>query len=180
MIIDSPCQKCSGRSRIQKRERLQIKIPAGIRDGARLRISKKGDAGVYGGSSGDLYIVVHVEKDKRFYRSGKDLVTNVELTYPQLTLGAQIEIENIDDKKIAVRIPKATAVGEKIRVRNKGFKSLSGEDRGDLVVVVGCLIPKKSTEEERQLLIKYESELKKRMDKSKSDGLRGFFKRFLK
>ncbi|MBT3455524.1 molecular chaperone DnaJ [bacterium] len=176
--IPNPCPGCSGQSRIQKYDKFKVTIPAGIFDGAELRITGKGDAGIYGGSAGNLYLRVNVEEDKKFKRIDNDLVCTVMLTYPQLVLGCQIEIENIDETKETVKIPKGCPSGEKITIKSKGFSSLKGSSRGNLIIKTKCHIPKKLPTETKQLLKDYSEKIG--TDTTDSDSsITGFFKKFL-
>lgn len=175
-IITSPCSNCKGQSRVQKYEKLTVTIPAGIYHNAELRIVGKGDAGVFGGESGDLYITVAVEEDKTFQRRDNDLVTKLILTYPQLVLGCQIEIELIDGTKETIRVPKGCAVGKEIIVDGKGFSKLRGSGKGNLVIITGCDIPTKLNDEARAALLSYSEKLG---TQSSSGGISGFFKKFL-
>jgi molecular chaperone DnaJ len=177
-IISSPCGSCNGKSRIQEYTKFTVNIPAGIYDGAELRIAGKGDAGVYGGSSGDLFLKIHVIPDKKFRRVGDDLQCLIMLTYPQLVLGAQIEIENIDNTKINIKIPKGCPVGERIVTPGKGFATMRGSVRGNLVVVTQCHIPKKLPAEAKKLLTQYSDIIG--TDPNDNEGtIASFFKKFL-
>ncbi len=174
--ISSPCNECRGQSRIQKHERLSVSIPAGIFDQAELRLSGKGDAGVFGGQPGDLYLAVHVKPDNIFLRRDNDLVTTLTLTYPQLVLGCQIEIELLDSTKQEVKIPKGCPVGKEVIILGKGFKLLRGSGYGNLIIKTQCDIPSKISSDAKELLLKYSSNIE---DQQKSSGLSGFFKKFL-
>lgn len=176
--ILSPCPKCKGQSRIQKHNTLNVNIPAGIYDKAELRITGKGDAGVFGGSSGDLYLTIHVEQDKKFYRQGNDLITNLYLTYPQLVLGCQIEIESIDSTKEMIKIPKGCPVGQKIITPGKGFINLHGRGKGNFVIITKCDIPKKLNTETKEALLNFNKKLGEQKLNSEG-GISGFFKKFL-
>ncbi len=176
--IPSPCSGCNGQSRTQKYDKFTVTIPEGIFDDAELRIAGKGDAGVYGGSSGDLFIKVHVTEDKKFKRVGDDLVCHVLVTYPQLVLGSQIEIESIDGTKKPIKIPKGCPVGERILVAGQGFVNLRTKVRGNLVVITKCHVPKKLSTEAKDLLTKY-SELIGTEPSDESGSILGFFKKFL-
>jgi molecular chaperone DnaJ len=177
--IKNPCTSCKGQSRKQEFERFTVNIPAGIFDGAELRIAQKGDAGVYGGSSGDLYLKIKITQDKKFQRQSDDLVCHLMLTYPQLVLGCQMEIENIDGTKIAIKIPKGSAVGEKITIAGKGFAKLKGYGTGNLVIITQCHIPKKLTSEQKEAI----DLVAERLGTDTSDSQDGFitsiFKKFL-
>jgi len=176
--IKSPCTDCNGRSRIQKFDKFSITIPAGIFDNAELRISGKGDAGVYGGGTGDLFLKVHVTTDNQFKRINNDLVSNVMLTYPQLVLGSQIEIESIDGTKHTIKIPKGCAVGKEIILPGKGFKTLRGNTHGNLVIITQCHVPKKLSPEAKKNLTDYSAIIG--TDAQSQEGfIASFFKKFL-
>lgn len=173
--ISSPCGQCRGQSRLQKHEKLTITVPAGIYNAAELRLTGKGDAGVFGGSAGDLYLVVNVKSEDHFFRRNDDLVYNLMLTYPQLVLGCQVEIENIDGTKIAVKVPKGCAVGHEIIVPGKGFPQLRGKIRSNLIIQTQCHIPTKIDAETKAALLNYSEKL----EKSNEGGFSNFFKKFL-
>ncbi|MFC1842755.1 molecular chaperone DnaJ [Candidatus Dependentiae bacterium] len=177
-IIPDPCPSCSGQSRTQKYDKFTVNIPKGIFNGAELRISGKGDAGVYGGPSGDLFIQVNIMPDKKFYRVEDNLEVQVTLTYPQLVFGAQIEIENIDGNKVSLKIPKGCPVGEKLIIPGKGFEKLRGRGRGNLVVITQCHIPKK-LDKEAQSKLKAYTKLIGDTPPEDGGGIAGFFKKFL-
>jgi molecular chaperone DnaJ len=177
-IIKNPCEGCRGQSRVQKNDKFSINIPAGIYDGAELRLSGKGDAGVFGGSSGDLYLRVTILPDPVFSRRNDDLVMNLNLTYPQLVLGCQVEIVSIDESKETIKIPKATPVGKEVIIAGKGFEKLRGNGRGSLVVIANCDIPKKLTAEAKEALLNFSEKLGTQ-NTSTEGGVSGFFKKFL-
>jgi len=176
--IEHPCKTCKGQSRGQKREKLNINIPAGIYDKAELRIPNKGDAGVFGGSSGHLYVTIHIQPDEKFSRRDVDLVTQLNLSYPQLVLGCQVEIENIDGTKETIKIPKGCPVGKEIIVPGKGFNRLHNYGKGNLVIITQCNIPKTLNAETKKALLEYSEKLGEQ-DQTFQNGIRGFFKKFL-
>lgn len=176
--IPSPCKPCKGQSRIQKYDKFTVNIPAGIYDGAELRIAGKGDAGVYGGPAGDLFLKIHVMPDKKFKREDNDLVCSVMVTYPQLVFGSQVEIETIDGIKETIKIPKGCPVGEKILIAGKGFVNLRNKVRGNLVVITKCHVPKKISATAKDALTNYFNEIG--TDITDNEGsIFGFFKKFL-
>ncbi len=177
-IIPLPCKTCQGQSRVQKYDKFPLTIPKGIKDGTELRVSGKGDAGVFGGPAGDLYVTVRVQPDKKFYRAGDDLMSTVMLTYPQLVLGAQMEIESIDSTKHTIKIPKGTAVGTKITITGKGFKDARTNNTGNLVITTQCHIPTKLSSEAKDALVSY-SELIGTGVTDGDNSIIGFFKKFL-
>jgi len=176
--IASPCSSCKGQSRKQLYDKFSVNIPRGIYDGAELRIAGKGDAGVYGGPAGDLFIKILVQEDKKFKRVEDDLVAKVMLTYPQLVLGSQVEIESIDGTKETIKIPKGCPVGEKIVLAGKGFHKIRGNVRGNLVVITQCHIPKNLSADAKEKLMQY-SEIIGTNTSGNESSIVGFFKKFL-
>lgn len=176
--IPSPCSICKGQSRKQEYDKFNVTIPNGIFDNAELRISGKGDAGVYGGPAGDLFLKITVAKDKKFKRVQNDLVCSVMLTYPQLVLGSQVEIKSIDGTKHTIKIPKGCAVGQKITIPGKGFVQLSSKVRGNLIVVTQCYIPKKVSTEAKKALSEYSKIVGTNVNDSEGF-ITSFFKKFL-
>lgn len=177
-IITSPCTGCNGQCRTQKYDKFNVSVPQGIVDGAELRINGKGDAGIFGGEYGDLYIKVSVSQDKKFSRSGDDLVCSMLLTYPQLVLGCQIEIESIDGSKEVVKVPKGCGVGERIVIPGKGFCKLRSAVRGNMVIVTQCYIPKKLSSDAKEKLAEYSDAVGIETG-SEGGFISGLFKKFL-
>jgi len=174
--ITNPCPTCRGNSRVQKTENLTVNIPEGIFDGAELRLSGKGDAGIYGGPTGDLYLKVLVVENSKFYRKNNDLVTHITLSYPELVLGTQIEIENIDGNKEIIKINPGTPIGKEIMHPGKGFKNLRGHDKGNLIIIIQCDIPKKLDTETKKALQTYAEKL---VASQGSSGISSFFKKLI-
>ncbi len=178
VIIPHPCKTCKGQSRIQQYSSLTIDIPRGIFDGANLRNTGKGDAGVYGGHPGDLYIEIKVMPDKTFKRVGDDLECNITLTYPELVFGCQVEVTNIDDTKETIKIPKGCPVGERITIAGKGFYKIKSKSKGNWVIITKCDIPKKLSTKAEEKLKEYAQEIGTKSDNSEGS-ITGFFKKFL-
>ena len=149
--IDKKCSACDGTGTVNKQRTLDVKIPAGIMDGARLRMAGMGEAAPNGGEAGDFYIDVRIRPDKRFERIGNDLLMHTDLDFATLALGGEIEIETLDDKKLSVKIPNGTQVGEKLRVRGHGMPTGRG-GFGDLYIEIGIVIPKKLSEKQKKAL----------------------------
>ncbi|MBI2353147.1 molecular chaperone DnaJ [Candidatus Dependentiae bacterium] len=177
--IKNPCPNCKGQSRKQEFERFELKIPKGVFDGAELRLAGRGDAGVFGGKSGDLYIRIKVLSDSKFKRVDNDLICTLMLTYPQLVLGSQVEIEHIDNTKISLKIPKGCPSGEKLVIAGKGFEKIRGSGTGNLIIITQCHIPKKLNEKEKNLLQSYSDTLGTDVSDSKEGFITSFFKKFL-
>ena len=152
--IDKKCSACDGTGTVNKQRTLDVKIPAGIMDGARLRMAGMGEAAPNGGESGDFYIDIHIRPNKTFERIGNDLLMHKDLDFTTLALGGEIEIETIDDKKLSVKIPSGTQVGEKLRVRGHGMPTGRG-GFGDLYIEIGITIPKKLTEKQKKALSEF-------------------------
>lgn len=177
--IPNPCPECKGQSRIQKYDTIKVSIPKGIFDDAELRIPGKGDAGIFGGPPGDLYLHVKVMPDKKFKRVGDDIECNVMLTYPQFVFGSQIEVENIDKTKETVKIPKGWPVSEPIIISGKGFPNIKGRGRGNLVIIPKCNIPKKLSKDAQETLKNYSEEIGTTINSEEEGIIKSFFKKFL-
>lgn len=154
--IDKKCTQCDGAGVLRKTRTLDVKIPAGIEDGARLRLTGQGEAGQNGAPAGDFYLDVHIRPDKRFVRNGSDLITRVDIPFTTLALGGDIEVDTIDDKKLSVKVPAGTQIGEKLRVRGHGMPSgrRSGSF-GDLYIEINMPVPTKLTEKQKKILSEF-------------------------
>ena len=124
--IDKKCSACDGSGVTHKHRSIDVKIPAGIEDGARLRLLGQGEAGRFGARNGDLYVDVHIRADKRFIRSGASLLIKENIDFTTLALGGEIEIQTIDDKQLSVKIPSGTQIGERLRIQGKGMPNGRG------------------------------------------------------
>jgi molecular chaperone DnaJ len=155
-MITSFCKSCHGQGRIEKEQQLEIKIPAGVDTGARLRLAGEGEAGTNGGPSGDLYVVIHVKEHELFERQGNNLYVNVPVTFTQAALGAEIKVPTLDGEE-TLTIPEGTQTGSIFRIKGKGIVSLQGQGRGDLFVVTTILTPTRLTREQKRLLEEFAS-----------------------
>lgn len=176
--IPHPCPTCKGSSRTQLYEKFTVKIPAGIYDGAELRLAGKGDDGIYGGHSGSLFMHITVMPHKRFKREEDDLVCTLLLTYPQMVFGAQVEVENIDGKKETIKIPKGCPSGNRLIMPDKGFARVKGHGHGDWIIITQCHIPEKLSKEAKEELKKYAELVGPTIDDT-NDSITSFFKKFL-
>jgi molecular chaperone DnaJ len=177
-IIANPCPTCKGQSRLQQYDTFSVTIPKGIFDGAEIRAPGKGDAGVFGGTPGDLYLRIHLMPHPKFTRNEDDLECTITLTYPQLVLGCQVEVENIDGSKESLKIPKGSQIGERMVLTGKGFPRVRGKGRGNLIVTTACDIPKKLSSEAQKALEHY-SELIGTQTDTPEGSIKSFFKKFL-
>jgi molecular chaperone DnaJ len=169
--IPTPCESCSGRGRIERPRTLSVKIPTGVEDGSRIRLTANGEAGARGGQPGDLYVYISIAPHQRFRRDGIDLTVDIPITFPQAVLGAQIEVEAIDGKS-GLQIPPGTQSGSTFRLRGHGMPTIRGNVRGDLLAIVHVVVPTKTTRQERELLEMYAKTIGDAVDE------RPFFDRF--
>lgn len=177
-IIPAPCSSCNGQSRVQRYDKFTVNIPRGIYNDAELRVSEKADAGLYGGPAGDLFLRIRVKEDKTFTRDNDNLICHVMLTYPQLTLGCQVDIESIDETKHSIKIPKGCPVGEKIVIAGQGFQKLRGKTFGDLIIITQCFIPSKISADAKKKLQEYSDIVGTNTNDGKGF-ITSFFKKFL-
>jgi molecular chaperone DnaJ len=150
-VVESPCEDCSGTGRLTEQRELEVEIPPGIHDGQRIRLSGEGHAGLLGGRSGDVYVLVTVRSDPRFVREGNDIVSAVDLTMTQAALGGTVPVETLDGTQ-ELQFDPGTQPGEIRALRGKGMPVLQGRGRGDHRVLVNVAIPAHLTEEQRRLL----------------------------
>ncbi len=152
-IIKNPCADCRGAGRVQNNKTLEVRIPAGVETGSRLRIGGEGEAGVNGGPSGDLYVFIHVAEHETFERQGTNLYTSAPITFAQAALGAKISIKTLEEEE-ELTIPHGTQTGTVFRLKDKGMPDLGGRGKGDLFVAVTVMTPKTLSKEQRALFDK--------------------------
>jgi molecular chaperone DnaJ len=140
LVVDDPCPSCSGSGRAMSTRTIQARIPAGVKDGQRIRLKGKGAAGERGGPAGDLYVHVHVKPHQIFGRSGDNLTISVPVTFPEAVLGAEIKVPTHRGIPVTVRIPPGTPNGRTLRVRGRGTRRSDGTT-GDLLVTVEVAVP---------------------------------------
>ena len=150
-VIEDPCAKCHGSGRERRTRRYSVKIPAGVRDGTRIRLKAKGESGVAGGPAGDLFVVTRVAPSPLYERRGSDLVIDVPVTYAEAALGATVEVPT-PDGPISLKIPAGSQDGRMLRVRGRGAPRLNGTGRGDLLARVRVHVPQKLTKAEREAI----------------------------
>ena len=150
-VIKNPCADCKGSGRVEREKQLEVKIPAGVETGSRLRVSGEGESGTQGGAPGDLYVVIHVAEHDQFERQGSNLYEAVPITFAQAALGADITVKTLDGEE-KLKIPMGTQTGTVFRLRGKGMPVLGGRGRGDLFVSATVMTPTTLTREQRKLL----------------------------
>ena len=150
-VITDPCTTCRGETRVAREFKMNVKIPAGVEDGTRIRYSGEGEAGKFGGPRGDLYVVLSVRSHDFFERDGYDLHCVVPISFPQAALGAEVQIPSLDGE-VTLRIPEGTQNAKQFRIRNEGVPHLNESGRGDMVVEVLIQTPKKLSRTQRELV----------------------------
>lgn len=175
--IKEKCPSCGGSGRVRKTRRVEVKIPAGVETGTRLRIGGEGEGGVNGGPSGDLYIMLTVAEHPDFKRDGADLHTRLVLSYPQAALGCTVEVPLLLGETESLAIPAGTQPGKVFTLRKKGMPRLRGaRGTGDLHVHVAVDVPKKLTDRQKALLEELAKEMKVEVEAEESGGFGKFFR----
>jgi molecular chaperone DnaJ len=150
-MVKEPCPTCHSAGRVKQNKTLSVKIPAGVDEGDRIRLSGEGEAGVNGGPTGDLYVVVHLKQHEIFQREGGDLHCEMPISFTTAALGGEIEIPTLDGHA-KMKIPAETQTGATFRLRGKGIKPLRSNQNGDLMCHVVVETPVKLNEKQRELL----------------------------
>ncbi len=151
-IIRNPCRSCTGSGRVRAREKLSVKVPAGIHEGLRIRLHGKGDDGDAGAPTGNLYVQVAVDEHELFRRDGNDIVCTIPVGYPRACLGGPIEVPTVDEAPETLELPKGTPSGKIFTLRGRGVPRLDGRGRGDQLVQVVVAVPKHLTPREEELI----------------------------
>jgi molecular chaperone DnaJ len=181
-MIADPCQTCHGNGMVRKHRTLQVRIPPGVDDGARIRLSGEGDAGGHGGPRGDLYIFLSVKPHELFERDGLDLHCSVPVPMFTAILGGEIEAPCLKETanceaRIVVKVPEGAQTGSMVRIRGKGMPSLRSRERGDMVVELSVETPTKLTAQQKEV-IRQLSETFGEKHHPQCDGFLGKAKRF--
>ena len=155
-VVTDPCGTCNGAGRTKKQKTLSVKIPAGVDEGDRIRLSGEGEAGVNGGPSGDLYVVIHIREHAVFTRDHNDLHCEMPISFTTAALGGEIEIPTLDGAA-KIKIPAETQSGKAFRLRGKGIKGVRSNSYGDLLCHVVVETPVNLTARQRELLEELES-----------------------
>ena len=153
-VIQHPCETCHGRGRVEVERKLSVKVPPGVDDGSRIRISGSGEAGIRGGPPGDLYVYLSVAPHPLFRREGLDTAIDVPMSFTQATLGAEMSVPSLEGD-LALKVPPATQSGTSFRMRGHGMPTVRGSGRGDHLVTVHVVVPSKLNKRQRELLEEY-------------------------
>jgi molecular chaperone DnaJ len=154
-IVEKPCPTCGGNGRLRKAKQVTVRIPAGAKDGMKIRVPGRGSAGRNGGPAGDLYVVTRVPEHQVFKRRGDNFVVEVPVSIVEAALGAEIEVPRPGGGTVKLRLPEGTQEGKQFRVRGAGApkaRARGGGERGDLIVRVSLVVPKKLKRREREIL----------------------------
>ncbi|GDX56781.1 chaperone protein DnaJ [Comamonadaceae bacterium] len=179
-VVPEPCTACSGQGKIKRQKTLEIKIPAGIDGGMRIRSANNGEPGTNGGPTGDLYIEIRLKKHDIFEREGDDVHCSVPVSFAAAAMGGEIEVPTLSGKA-AIDIPEGTQTGKQFRLRGKGIKGVRASYPGDLYCHIVIETPVKLSEHQRKLLREFDDSLKKGGGKHSPSGdtwtdrLKGFF-----
>lgn len=179
-IVPEPCPDCHGAGRIKKHKTLSVKIPAGVDQDDRIRLSGEGEAGVNGGPTGDLYVVIGLKPHPVFQREGADLHCEMPISFATAALGGEIEIPTLDGHA-KLKVPAETQTGQVFRLKNKGIRPVRGSVTGDLYCHVSLETPVKLTSKQKELLREFESSVQQNPDahspraKNWFDKVREFF-----
>jgi molecular chaperone DnaJ len=150
-VIEDPCPKCNGSGRERRTKRYTVKIPAGVKDGTRIRLKGKGEAGYGGAAAGDLFVVTHVEPSPIYERRGNDLVVTVPISFSDAALGATAEVPT-PDGAVSLKVPAGSEDGKLLRIRGRGAPKLSGGGKGDVLARLKLEVPKRLNKKQRELL----------------------------
>jgi molecular chaperone DnaJ len=150
-IVETPCPTCSGSGRERRTKRYTVKIPAGSKDGTRIKLKGKGEAGYGGAQAGDLYVVTRVEPSKVYERRGDDLVVNVPVPYATVALGGTVEVPT-PEGAVSLKVPSGTEDGKLLRIKGRGAPNVKSGAKGDVLARIRIEVPKKVSKKQRDLL----------------------------
>jgi molecular chaperone DnaJ len=178
-VITDPCSHCHGRGRVARTRKLSVKVPAGVDDGDRIRLSGEGEAGLNGGPPGDLYVEIRVSPHKIFNREGTDLTCEVPVSFAAVTLGGEVELPTLEGH-VSLKIPPGTQSGKVFRLRGKGVTTVRDKRKGDLLATVVVETPVGLTDGQKKLLRELEESIKAGGDKHnpRAEGWLDTVKRF--
>ena len=154
-IVTSPCKSCGGSGLKVKKRTITVKVPAGVESGSRLKITGEGEQGPNSGPSGDLYVVIHVKKHDIFERHGNDILSVININFTTVCLGGEIEVPTISGGKAKMKIPPGTDNGQIFRLKGNGIPYLGSHGRGDQLVKINIMVPKKLSQKQKELLMEF-------------------------
>ena len=155
-VIEKPCDRCHGTGRERRTKRYSVKVPAGVKDGTRIKLKGKGEPGANGGPPGDLYVVTHVAPSPLYQRRGDaDLLVEVPVSFPTAALGGSVQVPT-PEGAVSLKIPSGSEDGKLLRIKGRGAPKLKGGGKGDVVARVRIDVPKKLNKRSRELLEEFE------------------------
>jgi molecular chaperone DnaJ len=171
-MIENPCRSCTGTGRLRREKTLEVKVPAGVDEGTRIRVAGGGEAGIRGGATGDLYVFISIKPHKLFKREGSDIHCRIPIPMTTAALGGEIEVPTIDGSRTKVKIPAGTQNGHQFRLRGKGMSIIRSSLRGDMYIEATIETPVNLTKKQRELLEEF---AKMSQDESTNPESAGFF-----
>lgn len=169
-VIQSPCKKCSGQGRVHRQRTLAVEIPSGVEDGMRIRLAGEGSAGIRGGHSGDLYVILDVEQHPSFQREGANLYCRAPIPMTMAALGGKLHVPTIDGAGAEVTVEPGTQSGHRARLKHKGMSVLHSASRGDLYVELAVETPVNLTKRQKELLAEFAAEAEGHKTHPESEG----------
>jgi molecular chaperone DnaJ len=150
-VIEKPCSKCHGSGRERRLRNYTVKIKPGVKDGTKIRLKGKGEAGAYGGPNGDLVVITRVARSDTYERRGDDLLVQVPVTFPTAALGGKVDVPT-PEGTVSLKIPAGSEDGKLLRIKGRGAPKLQGSGKGDVLARVKIQVPKRVNKKERELL----------------------------
>jgi molecular chaperone DnaJ len=151
-VITTPCEKCRGQGRVRNNRRVVVNIPAGVDDGINVRVTGEGEVSARGGTPGNLYVILTVKPHPYFKRSGNDILYELPISFTQAALGDEVEVQTVDGKTTALKIPAGTQTNRSFRLKGMGVPVVHSSARGDQHVIVKVVTPSNLTPEQKRLL----------------------------
>jgi molecular chaperone DnaJ len=162
-IIEQPCPTCRGAGSVRRRNPITVNVPAGATDGGKLRFKSRGEPGVNGGPTGDLYVVTHIKHHPFYKRDGADVLLDLPISIAEASLGTQVQVPTPGGSKVKLKIPAGTQPDKVFRIRGKGAPHLKGSGSGDLKVKAHVVVPDKLTDSQREALERFDAEQTKNL-----------------
>jgi molecular chaperone DnaJ len=174
-VIKEPCNDCGGKGLKEKKKKVSLKIPAGVDNGSRMRLTGEGEGGRRNGHAGDLYVFIYVETHEYFQRDGNDIYLEMPISVSQAALGCKPMIPTIHGEK-SLKIPAGTQTDQRFTLRSEGVESLRGGGKGDMIIIIRVVTPTALTDRQKEILQEFE-EIEQEKDEHKEEG---FFRKLLR
>ncbi|KJV55712.1 chaperone protein DnaJ [Orientia chuto str. Dubai] len=174
-VIKNPCNRCYGEGRYVNTRNLEVKIPAGVREGSQVKLTGEGEAGSRGGKAGDLYVYIILSPHNTFTIEGDDLHCQLDISFTTAALGGEIEVMDITGSKLKLKIPAGTQNNNKLKLRDKGMQILHSARRGNMIVHVNIKVPTSLTKSQRELLSKLDKEFNEELNEGFLNKVKNFW-----